>query len=242
MSADEKSRNYIHVAREEQAKYMNALLQQNEKLRGQVATLESDYRRLENLQTSTAEELDGLRVKLDGVEQENRRYMEEHHQIETHNSNLANLYVASYQLHSSVDRDAVLQTIQEIVINLIGSEEVAIFERGASNDFNLVSAFGIESSKLLKFRLGDGPIGRTLAAGETFVNSHARGGENQLTACVPLKINDTIVGGILIFSLLEHKRELAPVDHELLELLAVHASTSLYCATLHGQVNVAVGA
>jgi len=242
MSAEEKSRNYIHVAREEQQKYMNALLQQNEKLRGQVATLESDYRRLESLQTSTSEELGRLRVQLDGAEQENRRYAEEHHQIETHNSNLANLYVASYQLHSSVDREAVLQTIQEIVINLIGSEEVAIFERGASNDFHLVSAFGVEGSRLLKFSLGDGPIGRTLAAGETFVNFYARGGENQLTACVPLKINGAIVGGILIFSLLEHKRELAPVDHELLELLAVHASTALYCATLHGQVNAAVEA
>lgn len=242
MSADEKSRTYIQVAREEQQQYTTSLLRENEKLRGQVVTLESDYRRLENVHGSTSEELDRLRVQLDGAEQENRRYAEEHHQIETHNSNLANLYVASYQLHSSVDRQAVLRTIQEIVINLIGSEEVAIFERGASNEFNLVSAFGVEGSKLMKFRLGDGPIGSALAAGETFVNSHARGGENQLTACVPLKINDTIVGGILIFSLLEHKRELAPVDHEMLELLAVHASTSLYCATLHGQVNAAVEA
>src|SRR6185503_3781752 len=99
--------------------------------------------------------------------------MEEHHQIETHNSNLANLYVASYQLHSSVDRDAVLRTIQEIIINLIGSEEVGIFERGVDDYFHLVSSFGLESTKLSRFRLGDGLLGRTLAGGETFVNPHA---------------------------------------------------------------------
>ena len=49
-----------------------------------------------------------------------------------------------------------------------------------------------------------------------------------------------LVGAILIFRLLEHKQELAPVDHELLELLAVHASTALYCATLHGKNGTAV--
>lgn len=242
MSRDEKNRSYIQVARDEQQQYTSALLRENEKLRGQVATLESDYRRLENLQGSTAQELDLLRVRLDGVVEENRRYAEEHHQIETHNSNLANLYVASYQLHSSVDRDAVLRTIQEIIINLIGSEEVGIFERGPADEFHLVSSFGLESTRLSRFRLGDGLLGRTLAAGETFVNPHARGGQALLTACVPLKIEDNIIGGILIFSLLEHKGELAAVDHELLELLAVHASTALHCATLHGRVKEAVPA
>ena len=224
MSGDNK-RTYIQVAREEQAQYANALLRQNEKLREQIVR--------------TAEELERLRTKLDDVEQENRRYAEEHYQTETHNGNLANLYVASYQLHASVDRDTVLRTIQEIVINLIGSEEIAIYER-QGDDFRLVSSFGVEGAKLLKFRLGDGPIGSTIAAGETYVNAQARGGVNDLTACVPLRINDAIVGGILIFRLLEHKRELAPVDHELLELLAVHASTALYCATLHRKVSTAV--
>lgn len=226
MSGDNKSHTYLQVAREEQAQYTNALLRQNEKLRAQIV--------------STAEELERLRAKLENVEEENHRYAEAHHQIESHNSNLANLYVASYQLHASVDRATVLQTIQEIVINLIGSEEVAIFERGNADEFVLISAFGVEAAKLHKFRLGDGPVGRTLAAGETFVNAHARGGENQLTACVPLKINETIFGGILVFRLLEHKSELAPVDHELLELLAIHASTALYCATLHGKAGAAV--
>ena len=120
------------------------------------------------------------------------------------------------------------------------AEWLTSVERNQTDDFILVSSFGVEGAKLWKFRLCDGPIGKTLAAGETFVNPLARGGENQLTACVPLKVNDTVLGGILIFRLLEHKRELAPVDHELLELLAVHASTALYCATLHGKTTPAV--
>lgn len=240
--SDEKSRTYIQIARDEQQKYTASLLRENERLRSQIVTLESDYRRLESLSNTTSEELDRLRVRLDDVEEQNRRFAQEHHQIETHNSNLANLYVASYQLHSSVDRPTVLQTIQEIIINLIGSEELAIFERGPGDEFRRVASFGIHPEALSRFRLGDGPIGRTLGAGETYVNHQVSGGPNQITACVPLKVNGEITGGILIFSLLEHKRELAAVDHELLELLAVHASTALYCATLHERADAAVPA
>ena len=49
-------------------------------------------------------------------------------EIEQQSSNLANLYVASYRLHGSVERSEVLQVIQEIIINLIGSEELGIYE------------------------------------------------------------------------------------------------------------------
>ena len=43
-------------------------------------------------------------------------------EIEEENNNLANLYVASYQLHSTLDSSEVLKVVLEIVINLIGAE------------------------------------------------------------------------------------------------------------------------
>ena len=49
-----------------------------------------------------------------------------------------------------------------------------------------------------------------------------------MTACVPLKIGSMVVGAIVVFRLLSHKPALERVDHELFELLAVHASTALY--------------
>ena len=49
-------------------------------------------------------------------------------EVEQLNSNLANLYVASYRLHGSLARADVLSTLQEIVINIIGSEKFAVFE------------------------------------------------------------------------------------------------------------------
>ena len=186
-------------------------------------------------------ELERLRSRFEDVEHENEKYVTQYHQIEIQSSNLSNLYVASYQLHASVELEAVLRTIQEIVVNLIGSEEVAIFEfNDAAREFRLASSFGVEESRLKSFKAGSGPIGSRLLSGEVFVNDHVSGGEDKLTACVPLRIGDRVTGAILVFRLLEHKQELQPVDHELFELLSIHASTALYCANLHEAASVTV--
>jgi GAF domain-containing protein len=51
--------------------------------------------------------------------------------------------------------------------------------------------------------------------------------------CVPLIIAGRPIGLILLFGLLPQKPRLEPFDHELLGLLATHASTALYCSELH---------
>ena len=135
----------------------------------------------------------------------------------------------------------MLTTIQEIVVNLIGSEEVAIFEfSDDANEFQLASSFGVDLSRLKSFKAGSGPIGQRLLGGEVFVNDHVSGGEDKLTACVPLRVGERTIGAILVFRLLEHKQGLQPVDHELFELLGIHASTALYCANLHQLTAAAV--
>lgn len=231
--SDEKNRSYIIQAVQEQQQYASLLLRENEKLRATVAALESDVRRANEQQRASAEELDRLRANFESVAEENQRYAEQYQQIETQSSNLANLYVASYQLHSSVDRQTVLNTIQEIVINLIGSEQVAIYERNGGAEFHLASSFGVDAARLGTFVAGQGKFGQSLLDGQIYTNGEAHGGEQTLTACVPLKVDDRVIGAILVFSLLEHKQALEQVDHELFELLAVHASTALYCSSLH---------
>ncbi len=134
----------------------------------------------------------------------------------------------------------MLNTIQEIVINLIGSEQVAVFQADGPHDFRLASSFGVDAARLRGFRLGDGPVGRCVAEGQVWVNGEAAGGVDQLTACVPLKIDGTVFGAVLVFRLLDHKPALQPVDHELLELLSIHAAKALYCASLHARISEAV--
>jgi nitrate/nitrite-specific signal transduction histidine kinase len=239
VSADNKT-SYVLQARDDQQQYTASLLRENEKLRAIVAMIESDNRRSEEQHRAAVAELDLLRSRFHTVAEENERYAEQHQQIETQSSNLANLYVASYQLHSSVEREAVLGAILEIVINLVGSEQVAVYERTPLKDtFKLATSFGIDDERLAGFTLGDGAIARRLANAEIFTDDEAAGGEDRLTACVPLKVGGELIGAILVFRLLDHKTSLQPVDHELFELLAVHASTALYCASLHTSQEVA---
>jgi len=235
MTAERTPQAYVEQAREDVHNYTQGLLVENERLRGKLAALESEKRQLEAGLEQGMSELGRLRVRLEEIQQDNQHYSDEFQRIEQQSSNLSNLYVASYQLHSTVDRAAVLQTIQEIVINLIGSEEIGIFECDERGRFKVISSIGIHDWAFAPFRLGEGPIGRHLQDGEVYVNRLAAMNPDGLTACVPLKIGDTIIGAIAVFRLLAHKPALERLDHELFALLAVHAATALYCSTLHGQ-------
>ena len=215
------------------------ILAHKEDFRRAVQSLESDRQQMTDElakalreRDSAISDLDDLRTQLQDVEQESHRYAREYQRVKNQSNNLFNLYIASYQLHASVQRKQVLESIQEIIINLIGSEELAIFEM-KNGRFELAASFGVDAAKLKSFKSGDGPIGARLSSGEVFVDGEARAGETKLTACVPLKINDTIIGAILVFRLLDHKQSLQAVDHELFELLSVHAANALYCANLH---------
>lgn len=227
-------RTYISRARDEQQQYVNGLLHENERLRARASMLESDLLGAQEQQRATAAELQRMRASLEEVAGQSRHLAERHQYMEEQSSNLANLYVASYQLHTSVDRDAVLTAIQEIVINLVGSEQLAIYERVSEREFRLASSFGLEDSGVATLVTGEFAVEK-LGEGHIFEDPANR---QPLTACVPLQIGDRVEGAILVFRLLDHKPSLEQVDHELFELLAVHASTALYCATLHSALTV----
>ncbi len=222
-------RSYISKAREEQQQYVNGLLQENEKLRSRATMLESDLLRALEQHRAAAAELQRMRESFDEVAGENQRFAEQYQHIEEQSGNLANLYVASYQLHTSVDRAAVLTAIQEIVINLVGSEQLAIYERFGDESFRLAASFGLDEERVADVLGGEFAVEK-LGDGHIFNHPLDR---QPLTACVPLQIGDRVHGAILVFRLLDHKPSLQPVDHELFELLSVHASTALYCASLH---------
>lgn len=229
------ARSYISQARDEQQQYANTLLRENENLRAIAAMLESDVRRAEDQHRTAAEELQRLRDKFEQIADENQRFADQHQYIEQQSSNLANLYVASYQLHTSVDRASVISAIQEIVINLIGSEELAIYELNDDDEFQLTGSFGLELDRINSFIAGEYAVEK-IGEGHIFPDPDER---KPLTAYVPLRIGERVIGAILVFRLLDHKPELQPVDHELFDLLAVHASTALYCARLHARTVVA---
>src|SRR6185295_19448957 len=117
-----------------------------------------------------------LQDQLAHIEEENQRFSEKYVEVEQHNANLANLYVASYRLHSTLNRGEVLDTIQEIIINLIGSEELGIFElQPGHTSLELVSSFGIEPERFRNIELGSGVIGKVAQTGETYLPGSSNG-------------------------------------------------------------------
>lgn len=156
-----------------------------------------------------------------------RKYVE----VEKQNSDLTNLFVASQSLHLSLDRRQVLAAIQEIIINLLGSEELAVFEVSQDGKaLELVDSFGLEPEKFSRIPLGAGSIGQVAKEGQPVVEDAAKKKNEGLTACVPLMLGNQAVGAVAVFGLLPQKQGgLQPLDRDLLELLRAQAGLALYC-------------
>lgn len=221
-----------------------------EALRALASSLEAEKLRLQqallNANAELArfhEERAVLARQLVRAEAESRRAAQEYAEVEQRSANLANLYVAGYQLHDTLERAAVLAAIQEIIVNLIGSEEYAVFELNRdSATLALAEWNGVDPERFRETRIDSGPIGQVVRTGELFVAPHESvTGDPPMTACIPLKVAGRVTGVIAIFRLLVQKPRLEPADHELLDLLASQAGTALYCTGLHEAAQRSVG-
>ena len=226
---DPERGQYVAQVRENTRRYVQDLLEENARLEKRVGELE--------------DEQSGMKGRFDDMKIEQRRFFEDYVQVDTENNNLASLYVATYRLHGSLNRGEILSTIQEIVANLIGSEEMAVFELNADEaELNLLTSVGIKSEDFQTVSLGAGLIGEVARSGEPYVaNGQAPEGalpqEATLTACAPLKVGGRVSGAVALFRLLDQKPGLEPLDLEIFDLLACQAGTALYCAKLHEQIH-----
>ena len=187
MSNDDSNGNgYVDQVRANTRKYIRELLDEQADLRRQLDELRADLERREKEREVA------------------RKHEDRFAEVEQQNSNLAALYTASYQLHTPHRAD-VLQAIHEIVINLIGSEEFAVF------------GFDGERRRVLS-HMGVDPETLDVEAG---------------VVTIPLEVAGRRIGLIAVHRLLPQKPRLEPFDHELISLLATHAATALYCSDLH---------
>lgn len=179
------------------------------------------------------EEQARLRDRLAEIEAENRRVCDEFVAVQEQNAELVSLYAAIERLHGAPTRTELLAAIQEIVINVIGSEELALFE--LTPDGRRLApalAFGIASDRLKEIAVGSGAVGRAAAEGRPYVagdgGAPAPAEDPHLTACVPLKLGDKVTGALVIYGLLGHKPALTDFDRELFSLLERHAALALH--------------
>lgn len=190
-----------------------------------------------------AREQERLHLMLTRVGQDDRRYGEELAQLQQQANSLANLYVASYSLHSTLDRSRLIEATKEIVANLIGSEEMAFFAvDGRRGRLRLLDAAGLDPERYRELPLDGGLIARAVRGGRPLVvgpGDRPADGEEGLTAVVPLRVEEKVVAAIAIFRLLPQKSGLADLDRELIDLLASQAGMALHCADLHARLEAA---
>src|SRR5260370_1567247 len=163
--------------REDTGRYVRQLLQEHEDLRVGFAQLENENARMREEASKLRQDLDTrrqeeevLHEKLMAIRDESQDYMRRFSELESSNANLAILYVASYQLHGTLDRQAVLNAIQEIVVNLVGSEQFGVFEGNAS-ELTLTCSVGIDELAIARSRKEDAQFWNDALAGRPYVRS-----------------------------------------------------------------------
>jgi hypothetical protein len=154
-------------------------------------------------------------------------------QLERQHFLLERLNAVSARLLQAIELGDVYQAIGEIIGNLIGGEEVAIFEHHpAAQAFSLVWSTGVEQETLRQFGLGAGLIGRAAQQATSQFRSRQPGTplwphETNLTACVALKLDRGVIGVIVILGLLPQKNGLQWADFELLKYLETYAAVAV---------------
>ena len=235
------------------AEFTEDLLKENERLRFRLADMESRVRmtvgntggsgddalvkQLVEKVRRLEEDRDTMVTRFEEVEAENKDFASRYVKVETENNSLMAIYVASYQLHSTLDFQEVLQIITEIILNFVGAEvfAIALIDENTGEFVPLVCE-GLPRETLQSIDIKQGIIGEVIARGEPYFVPNI---ENLKVApqspaiCIPLKIKERIIGTIMVYKFLPQKTQLAHVDHELFTLLAGHAATAIFSAKLY---------
>lgn len=247
MFHSKKGEEVINILRKG-ADFAHDLLKENEKLRYQLAQIEEEGSKKSNPATDT--ELKALRNRLQSLEDEKSKLMEKFKEVEKENQDfankyveiehennmLANLYIASYQLHSTLDIKEVLTIIMEVIINLIGAEQFALFlfdEK--SNILKSVASEGIDDLPIIKF--GEGVIGEAAKSGTEYfkedMSVQGTPDPNDPLVCIPMKIKERVIGTIVIYKLLTQKDSFNDLDYEMFSMLAGHTATAIFSSKLY---------
>ena len=155
---------------------------------------------------------------------------------ENHRSRLMNLYVATYQLHATLDVEEVTTTIAEIARDLVGAEKFVLLLRDESRaDCEVALTQGLNGTDEpftgSRYRGGEQVVDQTLADGVLRMDDGL--GSSRVMAVVPLSVQGAIVGAVVVLKLFDHKGSFTGDDKDLLDLLAAHAASALLAARMY---------
>lgn len=185
-----------------------------------------------------ADENRRLHARIEELERENLAFAEQLVETEQLNNNLTNLYIASTRLHSELRDERVRTIIKEVVINFVGAEKFALLlYDDARNVLRYAAGEGFAAGEFPELDAREAPWRGSVADGENWFQegSVKAGTDDPLTplAVIPLMIHGRCMGVLSIYRLLVQKDRFVPVDFQLFSMLAEHAATALFSASLY---------
>jgi GAF domain-containing protein len=219
---------------------LTALEGENANLRAQVAADRAVRELVQKIERLEAEKSD-LLSRTTRAEQNAHQFTTRVQEVESEFSNLANLYVASNQLHSSLSPRGVTRRIKEVLAQLVGAERYSMYLANVDmTELVPIASEGVPGSELSPVPIADSRLGEVFRSGEAKVEEEknpSQGDLNRPAAVIPLVVDERVVGIIAIFSTLSQKTRFDAVDFELFRLLGQQAAAALVSASLFAQAD-----
>lgn len=197
------------------AEFTRELLEENERLRGELSELEK------KLAVAADERARDLSDRFEEIEREN--------------NDLAALYVAQSQLHSTLDPGEVVSILMEVLLNFVGASRFALLVTDGEGGLHVLRSQGLEGPADVEAGASSGRIAAVAKA----ARAEIRGvdpdppGSGEPPVVFPL-IGDagSAFGVIAIWEFLVQKKALAAVDHQLFDLLGRGGGLALEAARI----------
>jgi hypothetical protein len=200
-----------------------------------VQTTESARDRLDRCQAEVVR----LRRRAEAAEAANHRMAAEHAELAEGLSVLTRLWVAASALHEAADENAALRALEEVMINLAGTEEFGVFEVEGGLVVP-VHAFGVADGRL-RPHAPAGVVARALESGDAWRRDSPHpeprdepDGACEPVACIPLRMGARVAGVVVVWGFLPQKMAFEPFDVELYALLSNRAAPALRASRLLG--------
>jgi len=208
---------------------------ENAQLRAAVETNQAVRELLAKIERLEREKED-LVHQFRAVEASSSGFSERFQEIESELGNLANLLVASRQLHASLSPRSVMRRVKEVLAQLVGAERYAIyFVNGDKSALVPIASEGLTGEELANCPTGSGTLGAVFSSGRSLITDEGDPSHGTLAnppAVLPLTVDEKTVGVIAVYSTLAQKTRFDTVDYELFNLLGTQAAWALVSATL----------
>ena len=235
--------------------FTRELLDENDNLRRRIVELQQLRANGQPVSQDTLRELierihvlekerEAMLARLTRVDDLEVRLGERFEEIERENHDLAALYVAQSQLHSSLDVSEIVGVCVEVLLNFVGASEFALLLADDSGALRVLAAHGFDKNARTKT---DGLVAeayesssvRTNNAGGSLDAARRDPAGDEPFACLPLAERARTIGVIAIWGFLAQKVALMPIDQQLFEMLAASAGLALEAARLASRVEPA---